>query len=65
MQVAPRLGQAIDHGTRRIGDAVASLHTYAVDDAAMAALDPAGLALTNVNTPDDLEQAMARAAHER
>lgn len=64
-QVAPRLGQAIDHGTRRIGDAVASLRTHAVDDAAMAALDPAGLALTNVNTPDDLAQAMARAAHER
>lgn len=63
--VAPRLRTAIDGGMRRIGEALTLLRTSAIDDAALAALDPSGHALTNVNTPEDLEQATARAAHER
>lgn len=63
--VAPRLRAAIDQGTRRIGDVLARVDTHAVDDAALAVIDPAGLALTNVNTPEDLAQAAAHAAHER
>lgn len=63
--VASCLRSAIDAGVRRIGDALAPLHRRAVDDAALAQIDPAGRALTNVNTPEDLDQALARAADER
>lgn len=62
---APALQASIASGVRRIGDVIAGLRVRAVDPSALAAIDPAGLALTNVNTPDDLRQARADARHGR
>lgn len=64
-RVAPELGAVLDSGERRITDAIARLRCRAIEGETLAALDPDDAVLTNVNTPDDLRRAVARAVHER
>lgn len=63
--LAPRLQAAITEGTRRVTNVIAGLRVRVIESGELAAIDPAGRALTNVNTPDDLQQALSHAAHER
>lgn len=56
---APRLRAALEAGERRVVTAVTVLETAVLDDGVLAALDPDGTLLCNVNTPDDY----ARARH--
>jgi molybdopterin-guanine dinucleotide biosynthesis protein A len=57
--VAVRLRASLDAGERRVVAAVTALAPAALDDDALATLDPDGALLCNVNTPDDY----ARARH--
>jgi molybdopterin-guanine dinucleotide biosynthesis protein A len=57
--VAARLRAGLDAGERRVVAAVTALAPAALDDDVLAALDPDGTLLCNVNTPDDY----ARARH--
>lgn len=54
---APRLRAALDAGERRVVPVVAALDVAALDDSALAPLDPHGTLLCNVNTPADIAQA--------
>lgn len=56
---AARLRAGLDAGEGRVVAAVTALAPAALDDDALAALDPDGTLLCNVNTPDDY----ARARH--
>lgn len=56
---AARLRAGLDAGERRVVAAVTALAPAALDDDVLAALDPDGTLLCNVNTPDDY----ARARH--
>jgi molybdopterin-guanine dinucleotide biosynthesis protein A len=56
---AARLRAGLDAGERRVVAAVTALAPAALDDDVLAALDPDGTLLCNVNTPDDY----ARAQH--
>lgn len=62
-RTAPVLERAIAAGRWRVTDAVASLDTCVLDDGALAAFDPDGRLLLNVNTRDD-EAAARRFAGE-
>ena len=62
-RTAPVLARAIEAGHWRVTDAVASLDTCVLDDGALAAFDPDGRLLLNVNTRDD-EAAARRFAGE-
>jgi len=59
--VAPRLRLALDSGQRRIVPVVAAQDVAVLDDAARAPLDPDGMLLCTVNTPDDYERARRHA----
>ena len=63
----PRLRAALDAGERRVVAAVTALDVAVLDDGVLAALDPDGTLLCNVNTPDDYARARrlatARAGH--
>ncbi|MGD9905564.1 MAG: molybdenum cofactor guanylyltransferase [Vicinamibacterales bacterium] len=54
---ARRLHDALASGERRVVAAVSTLDVAALDDAALAPLDPDGTLLCNVNTPDDYAHA--------
>jgi molybdopterin-guanine dinucleotide biosynthesis protein A len=61
----PRLRAALDAGERRIVTAVTALDCAVLDGGVLAALDPDGTLLCNVNTPDDYAQAQRLAAARR
>jgi molybdopterin-guanine dinucleotide biosynthesis protein A len=50
---APAIRRSIDQGVRRIRDAIGTLRMHLVEGTALAAFDPAGRLLANINTPDD------------
>jgi molybdopterin-guanine dinucleotide biosynthesis protein A len=54
---AARLRAGLDAGERRVVAAVTALAPAALDDDVLAALDPDGTLLCNVNTPDDYARA--------
>ena len=59
--VAPRLRARLDAGALRVQDALDDLVVDEVGPAELAALDPGGLQLLNVNTPGGLARARASA----
>jgi molybdopterin-guanine dinucleotide biosynthesis protein A len=62
---AARLRAALDAGERRVVAAVTALDCAVVDGGVLAALDPDGALLCNVNTPDDYARAERLAAAHR
>jgi molybdopterin-guanine dinucleotide biosynthesis protein A len=56
---APRLRATLEHGTRRISEALMPLSCAFVEPDELARYDPAGHALLNLNTPDDLARVRA------
>lgn len=58
---APHLRRAIDAGRWRVTDALGGLAVLCLHDDALAACDPSGRLLRNVNTPDDAEAAQREA----
>jgi molybdenum cofactor guanylyltransferase len=61
----PTLRAALDAGERRVVAAVTALDCAVLDDGVLAALDPDGTLLCNVNTPDDYARAQRLAAARR
>jgi molybdopterin-guanine dinucleotide biosynthesis protein A len=51
--VAPAIRRSIDRGERRVREAIDALRLHLVEGPALAAFDPAGRLLENINTPDD------------
>jgi molybdopterin-guanine dinucleotide biosynthesis protein A len=60
-RIAAALKRRLDRGELRLVDALAALPVAEVNGERLRRLDPGGLALTNVNTPDDYDAAAARA----
>ncbi len=60
-RVAPHLRACIDTGDVRVGAALDGLVVHEVGPATLAALDPTGRLLRNVNTPEDYAAACAEA----
>ncbi len=60
-RIAPRLREAIDAVRWRVVDALAGLDVRLVTAGELRTVDPDGRLLLNVNTPDDLRRADARA----
>lgn len=56
---APRIRRLIDEGVRKVQEALGSLSLHIVEGAALAAHDPDGRLLHNINTPDDYARAIA------
>lgn len=56
----PVLEARLAHGRRALVDLVGDVRTVEVGPAEVARFDPLGRLLTNVNTPDDYEAALAR-----
>jgi molybdopterin-guanine dinucleotide biosynthesis protein A len=56
---APLIRRLIDEGVRRVQEALGSLRLHVVEGAALAAHDPDGRLLHNINTPDDYARAIA------
>jgi molybdenum cofactor guanylyltransferase len=59
-RVAPRLRHRIDAGELRVREAIDELHVREVGPDQLAAYNPEGRLLLNVNTPDDYERAQQR-----
>jgi molybdopterin-guanine dinucleotide biosynthesis protein A len=57
---APVVKRLLDQGVRKVGAALDALHVTIVEGAALAAFDPDGWLLHNINTPDDYARALAR-----
>ena len=58
-RAAPRIRQLIDEGVRQVREALATLPVHIVEGEALAAFDPDGRLLHNINTPDDYARAVA------
>jgi molybdopterin-guanine dinucleotide biosynthesis protein A len=56
---APLVRRLIDEGVRKVQEALGSLRLHIVEGAALAAYDPDGRLLHNINTPDDYARAIA------
>ena len=56
---APLIRRLIDEGVRRVQEALGSLRLHIVEGPALAAHDPDGRLLHNINTPDDYARAIA------
>lgn len=56
---APLIRRLIDEGVRKVQEALGSLRLHIVEGAALAAHDPDGRLLHNINTPDDYARAIA------
>jgi molybdenum cofactor guanylyltransferase len=59
-RIAGHLRARIDRGELRVGDALAGLDVHELGPDELAALDPDGRLLLNVNTPADYERARTR-----
>ena len=58
-RTAPVLRRLIDEGVRQVQEALGSLRLHIVEGEALAAHDPDGRLLHNINTPDDYARAIA------
>jgi molybdenum cofactor guanylyltransferase len=56
---APALRRSIDRGILKVRDALDGLRLHIVDEQRLAAFDPDGRLLLNVNTPADYQRALA------
>jgi len=56
---APMIRRLIDEGVRQVQEALGSLRLHIVEGEALAAHDPDGRLLHNINTPDDYARAIA------
>jgi molybdopterin-guanine dinucleotide biosynthesis protein A len=57
---APAIRRAIDRGVRRVREAIDPLRMHLIEGPALAAFDPEGRLLTNINTPDDYARVLRR-----
>jgi molybdopterin-guanine dinucleotide biosynthesis protein A len=57
--IAPLIRRLIDEGVRKVQEALGVLRLHVVEGAALAAHDPDGRLLHNINTPDDYARAIA------
>jgi len=58
-RAAPMIRRLIDEGVRQVQEALGSLRLHIVEGEALAAHDPDGRLLHNINTPDDYARAIA------
>ena len=58
-RTAPLMRRLIDEGVRQVQEALGSLRLHIVEGEALAAHDPDGRLLHNINTPDDYARAIA------
>ncbi|HXE79862.1 MAG TPA: molybdenum cofactor guanylyltransferase [Vicinamibacterales bacterium] len=58
-RAAPKIRRLIDEGVRQVQEAISSLRLHLVEGEALAAHDPDGRLLHNINTPDDYARAIA------
>lgn len=56
---APVVRELLDHGTRRVREALSRLRLHVIEGAALDAFDPDGRLLRNINTPEEYAAALA------